>query len=306
MQDSPEAVIFDIKHYAIHDGPGIRTTIFFKGCPLNCGWCHNPEGINPVPEIFIRSSRCNEGCISCLEVCPQDALTKTSHSSISIDRTKCDLCGLCESVCSFGALELVGKKMSVSEIMREIEKDRIFYEESGGGVTLSGGEPFSDPVFLKALLDRLSSKNIHVVVDTSGFFIYEKCSHLIEKVDMFLFDMKVMDPREHKEYTGQSNELVLENLKKITRSGKSVAARIPLIADINDSEKNIKDTCEFLRKLDNIIRVHILPYHKGGEAKHKRLGRPESKNSFKAPSEEKIESVKKIISGYGFSVKVGG
>lgn len=306
MRDSPEAVIFDIKHYAIHDGPGIRTTVFFKGCPLKCGWCHNPEGINPVPEIFLHSSRCDEGCHSCLEDCPQGALTKPSHSQISIDRTKCNLCGLCESVCSFSALELVGKKMTVSEILREIEKDRIFYEESGGGVTLSGGEPFSDPVFLKDLLDRLSSKNIHVVIDTSGFFIYEKFSHLIEKVDTFLFDIKIMDPQKHKKYTGRSNELIHDNLRNITKAGKPVAARIPLISDINDDAKNIKDTCDFLHKLDNIIRVHILPYHKGGETKHKRLGRQESKNTFKAPSEEKIEALKKIISGYGFSVKVGG
>jgi len=306
MPDSPEAVIFDIKHYAIHDGPGIRTTIFFKGCPLNCGWCHNPEGINPAPEIFFRSSRCNEGCHSCLEVCPQDALTKTMHSHISIDRTKCNFCGLCESVCSFGALELVGKKMTVSEILREIEKDRIFYEESGGGATLSGGEPFSDQVFLKALLDRLSSKNIHVVIDTSGFFIYEKFSHLIEKVDMFLFDIKIMDPQKHKKYTGRSNELIHDNLSNITKAGKPVAVRIPLIADINDDEKNIKETCEFLRKLDNIIRVHVLPYHKGGETKRRRFGRPESASGYKAPSEEKIEVLRKIILGYGFSVKVGG
>jgi len=306
MQDSLEAEIFDIKHYAIHDGPGIRTTIFFKGCPLNCSWCHNPEGINPEPEIFLRSSLCDKGCNSCLEVCPQEALAKPSWSVISIDRTKCDMCALCESACSFGALELVGKKMKVSEIMSEIEKDRIFFEESNGGVTLSGGEPLSDPVFLGALLDRLYSKNIHVVVDTSGFFSYEEFSHLFAKVDMFLFDIKIMDDQKHKKYTGQSNELILGNLKRITRAGKPVAARIPLIADVNDSEKNIKETCEFLRKLDNIIRVHLLPYHKGGETKQERLGRPESGSSFKAPSDEKIEDVKKIITGYGFTAKIGG
>jgi len=306
MQNSRKAVIFDIKHYAIHDGPGIRTTVFFKGCPLHCGWCHNPEGINPAPEIFLRSSLCAEDCTTCVVVCPKGALLKPGKSSVVIDRTKCDLCGLCEPACSYGALELVGKEMTVSEIMQEVEKDRIFFEESSGGVTLSGGEPLSDPVFLEPLLGELKSKNIHVVADTSGFFNFEKFSHLLDKIDMFLYDIKIMDSQNHKRYTGRSNDLILENLKRLTRSGKPVAARMPLIADINDSDKNIKETAEFLNQLDNIIRVHLLPYHKGGEAKQKRLGRGESLNDFKAPSEEKIEDIKKMISGYGFSVKIGG
>jgi pyruvate formate lyase activating enzyme len=306
MQNSHKAIIFDIKHYAIHDGPGIRTTVFFKGCPLNCGWCHNPEGINPEPEIFLRSNLCAEGCTACLATCPQKALSKPNNSTVVVDRMKCDLCGLCESVCSYGALEVVGKEMTISEIMKEVEKDRIFFEESGGGVTLSGGEPLSNPTFLEPLLEQFKSKNIHVVADTSGFFNYDRFSHILDEIDLFLFDLKIMDSQMHKKYTGQSNEIILENLKRISRSGKPVAARIPLIADINDSEKNIKETCEFLQKLDNIIRIHLLPYHKGGEAKHKRLGKSESLNGFKSPTEEEINTLKKIISEYGFSVRIGG
>ncbi|MBN2246621.1 MAG: glycyl-radical enzyme activating protein [Candidatus Aminicenantes bacterium] len=306
MQNSHKAIVFDIKHYAIHDGPGIRTTVFFKGCPLNCVWCHNPEGIKPEPEIFLRSHLCAEGCTTCLAVCPQKALSKPDNSSVVIDRMKCDLCGSCESACSYGALEVVGKEMTVAEIMKEVEKDRIFFEESGGGVTLSGGEPLSNPAFLEPFLMQLKRKNIHVVADTSGFFNYEKSLSILENIDLFLFDLKIMDPLKHKEYTGQSNDLILENLKRISRSGKPVAARIPLIADINDSEKNIKETCEYLRKLDNIIRIHLLPYHRGGEAKHKRLGKAELLSGFKSPSEEKINAIKKIISEYGFSVRIGG
>ena len=300
-----KGIIFDIKHYAIHDGPGIRTTIFLKGCSLRCQWCQNPEGQETNPEIILRSSRCATECSECVSVCPQDAVSKDGNS-IEIDKAKCDLCAKCEEVCVYEALEVVGREVTVQEAMDEIEKDKIFFDESGGGITFSGGEPLMHVDFLEPLIKEIKKKNIHVTLDTSGYVSFGDLSRISDKVDLFLYDLKIMDDEKHKKYTGVSNKLILENLRKLTEQGKSVAVRIPLISGINDDNQSIHMFVDFLQSLKNIKQINLLSYHRGGREKYERLRKGKLPKTFQSPSDERIEEIKKVFADSGFSVKTGG
>jgi len=300
-----KGTIFDIKRYAIHDGPGIRTTIFLKGCSLRCQWCQNPEGQETNPEIILRSSRCATECNECVFVCPQDAISKDGNS-IEIDKAKCDLCAKCEEVCAYEALEVVGREVTVQEVMDEIEKDKIFFDESGGGITFSGGEPLVHVDFLEALLKRTKKKNIHVTLDTSGYVSFEDLDRVSDKVDLFLYDLKIMDDEKHEKYTGVSNKVILENLRKLAEQGKSIAVRIPLISGINDDNQNIHMFVDFLQSLKNINQINLLSYHRGGSKKYERLRKEKLPKTFHSPSDERIEEIKKILTDSGFSVKTGG
>ena len=299
-------IIFDIKRYAIHDGPGIRSTVFFKGCSLECQWCHNPEGIHSEPEIFFRSERCPLECRLCISACPKGAIKRIKKGSIKIDLDRCDLCGDCEKACVYGALEIIGKKVTVKEVMTELEKDNLFYEESRGGVTFSGGEPFEQPQFLEALLEKAKSKGLHTTVDTCGNFNPKHLAKFSEKVDLFLYDLKIIDESRHREYTGHSNRRILDNLKRLSSNGHRVAIRIPLIAGITDDDKNIEDAIEFLIPLDSVKQINLLPFHSGGSMKQKRLGKKQRRINFQPPSKKRIEMIKKFFQDSGFSVKVGG
>ncbi len=300
-----KGIIFDIKRYAIHDGPGIRTTIFLKGCPLRCQWCQNPEGQETNPEIILHSSKCAKECNECVSVCPQDAVSKNGNS-IEIDKAKCDLCAKCEDVCVYEALEVVGREVTVQEVLAEIEKDRIFFDESGGGITFSGGEPLMQIDFLETLLKEIKKKNIHVTLDTSGYVSFEDLERVSRKVDLFLYDIKIMDKEKHEKYTGVSNKLILENLRKLSEIGKPVAVRIPLLSGINDDDQNIQMLAEYLHSLKNIKQISLLAYHRGGCEKYKRLRKEKLAKTFNSPSDERIEEIKKILTGSGFSVKKGG
>ncbi|HEA64777.1 MAG TPA: glycyl-radical enzyme activating protein [Candidatus Aminicenantes bacterium] len=298
-------IIFDIKRYAIHDGPGIRTTVFLKGCSLRCQWCHNPEGIKSKPEISLRSTRCAKECSECVSVCPQDAISKDGNF-IEIDQDKCDLCGVCDDVCVYEALEIVGREVTVEEVMDEIEKDGIFFDESGGGITFSGGEPLMQIDFLETLLKEIKKKNIHVTLDTSGYVSFEDLERVSPNVDLFLYDIKIMDKEKHEKYTGVSNKLILENLRKLSEIGKPVAVRIPLVSGINDDDQNIQMLAEYLHGLKNIKQINLLAYHRGGCEKYKRLRKEKIAKTFSPPSDERIEEIKKILTRSGFSVKKGG
>jgi pyruvate formate lyase activating enzyme len=206
----------------------------------------------------------------------------------------------------YGALEIIGRKVSVEDVMEELEKDSLFYEESQGGVTFSGGEPFEQPKFLDALLDKSKSKDLHTTVDTCGNFNPDLLTNFEGKVDLFLYDLKMIDDKKHEKYTGKSNNLILDNLRKLTANGHQVAIRIPLIAGINDDDNNIEETVEFLKTLNHIKQINLLPYHSGGCLKQKRLGKNQLRNGFQAPSKERIEAIKGIFKNNGFYVKVGG
>lgn len=299
-----KGVIFDIKRFAVHDGPGIRTTVFFKGCPLHCLWCHNPEGIAKSFELMARSSRCSR-CYTCIAACPLGALSKNS-GPVAVDREKCDICGECVKVCMYEALEIAGRKVSVGDVIGEIEKDRIFYEQSGGGVTLSGGDPLSQPAFCEEILAELNGRNIPAALDTSGLATWETLWRTAEKADLILYDLKMMDDDRHKKYTRVSNKQILGNLKKLAEAKKDIAVRIPLMKGVNDDEQNIRCTIDFLRPLKSVKHVGLLPYHKGGKKKYENLGKSSCFEIFEPPSGTRMEEILQSFAKAGFNVKIGG
>jgi pyruvate formate lyase activating enzyme len=288
--------IFNIQKYSIHDGPGIRTTVFLKGCPLSCIWCHNPESQSFSPEIMQYSKRCI-GCGKCAEVCKYGAL---------YDRDKCTSCGSCAEVCYAKARELAGKLMTVQEVIAQIDKDSIFYDESGGGVTFSGGEPLSQPEFLLELLTQCKKHEYHTAVDTSGYGATETIKAISGMTDLFLYDLKLMDDDKHIKYTGVSNKLILENLKEISRLGNQIYIRIPLIPGINDDESNIKLAATVIHETAGIEQVNLLPYHNIAVDKYNRLGKRSRLMEIPVPSGEYMEFVAGKFLEYGVKVKIGG
>jgi pyruvate formate lyase activating enzyme len=297
--------IFDIKRYSIHDGPGIRTTVFLKGCSLRCLWCHNPESVAPGPELMHWPARCTR-CYSCIKACPLGALSKDATGAVVVDRAKCDLCGQCAETCLYDAMKIVGRNMSVEDVMADVEKDRIFYEQSGGGVTLSGGDPFVQAGFAEALLDACRSQGIRTALDTAGFSQNGVLGKLAAKTDLVLYDLKCMDDVRHREMTGVSNLPVLENLKRLAEGGTEVWVRIPLVHGVNDDDDNIRRTIDFLRSLKTVRRVGILPYHSGGLEKARRIGKDADFRKFETPSEERIAAIEASFREAGFEVRRGG
>jgi len=294
-------LIFDIKRYAVHDGPGIRTTVFLKGCPLTCLWCHNPEGISKESELMWSKERCIH-CKTCQNACLQGALT-FSDDALHINKNTCTLCTTCADVCPSQALEVIGKEMTVTQVIKEIEKDTIFYDESKGGVTFSGGEPLMQPDFLYQLLKACKEQGIHTAVDTSGYSSSDVLLKIGAYTDLFLYDVKVINDRIHKETTGVSNNLILKNLKELLRAGKEIIVRFPLIPGVNDGEKDIGELGEFVSSV-TVKKVNILPYHRAGIEKAKRL----NQNPFmcEPPSHGGVTSVKKMLEECGLNVTVGG
>jgi pyruvate formate lyase activating enzyme len=300
-----KGLIFDLKHYAVHDGPGIRFNVFFKGCPLHCLWCHNPEGIPFQPELMLMPNRCAH-CGDCIRSCYYGALSQTSEEVVLADRSRCTLCGDCLEACQREAIAIAGKQMSVGEVLAEAEKDRIFFEQSEGGVTLTGGEPVAQPAFAESLMEKLGKQGIHVALDTSGYAGQEVFLRLASKADLVLFDLKVMDPAKHRRYTGVSNDLILNNLKALDKLGKPVWVRLPLIPGVNDDNENLEATANFLSRLKSVKMVNVLPYHKGGVEKFYRLGRDNELVVYEPPSEERVEAIMESFRKKGFQVKKGG
>jgi pyruvate formate lyase activating enzyme len=299
-----DGMIFDIQKYAIHDGPGIRTTVFFKGCPLRCWWCQNPEGQDSRPELVYRKSRCT-GCSECAKHCPREAISLVAQH-VSINRENCVLCDNCSRVCPSDALSVAGRQVSVKEILGEIEKDVTFFDESGGGVTFSGGEPLLQHDFLNAVLAECKERDIHTIVQTCGFAPYEVVDRVRDKVDLFLYDIKIMDDRKHRKYTGGSNGQILENLRKLAENGSSIVISFPIIPSINDDDENVTRTAEFIHSLPNIKHVNLLPYHRAGIEKYKNLGKLYKLDRIQPPSDQRMKSIKEEIEAFGIEVGVGG
>jgi len=297
------ATIINIQKYSIHDGPGIRTTVFFKGCPLNCLWCHNPESQNSSPEIMFFEERCTS-CGSCVKVCTSKAI-KFIQGSPVIDKCKCNLCGKCSDFCLKNARELVGKDITVKHLMSEIIKDEVFYEESNGGVTFSGGEPLMYADYLVNVLKFCKDKNIHTTIDTSGYATFEQFEKIIDNVDLILFDIKHMNNEKHLKYTGVSNTVILENLKKLSERGSNIYIRMPIIAGVNDNDENIDAAVAFLSKL-NIIQVNLLPYHKMGMDKYRRLNMQYKLSGEETPTEEAMNQIAQKFKKAGIKIKIGG
>jgi pyruvate formate lyase activating enzyme len=305
MTSDNKGIIFDIARYAIHDGPGIRTTVYMKGCPLNCLWCHNPEGIGQRPQISYLKSRCI-GCYACIAACPNGAILKANDNSIRIDFSKCDAYGACAEACNSLALELVGKDMTVSELISAIERDKPFYEESGGGVTFSGGEPFLQPNFLSEVLAECRRKKIHTAVETCGFCDSEIFMLTADKVDLFLFDIKLVDSERHKKFTGVMNKRILENLTNLIEKDYNIIVRFPLIPGINDDEENIDSLGRFLSKMKKIPELHILPFHDLGREKALRFGGEYKMSGKKPPEKEDVEIIADALRKQNIEVRIGG
>jgi pyruvate formate lyase activating enzyme len=300
----PRGLVFDIRRYSIHDGPGIRTAVFFKGCPLDCWWCHNPESQSPQAEMMFRESRCIR-CGACLEACPEDAIRQKGGWPV-IDDARCTLCGLCADACQTEARERVGREVTVAEVVAEARRDLAFYEESGGGVTLSGGEPLAQREFALALLQACQAEGLHTALDTCGHTPWEALDRAREHVDMFLYDLKLMDDARHLQLTGVSNALILGNAQALARRGHAMRLRVPVITGINDDTINIRQIGEFASALPGRPEVDLLPYHLAALDKYARLGRPYRLPAAQAPSEARLEEITRILEGYGLRVSTGG
>ncbi len=300
-----EGLIFDIKRYAINDGPGIRLVIFFKGCNLRCTWCHNPEGISGKVEKMFVPAKCIN-CGSCIVACPENAITLTPEG-IFTDRDLCRICGKCADVCPAKAIEMSGKEMNVSDIMKIIEKERIFFDQSGGGVTFSGGEPLIHSGILIELLDECGRRGIHRAIDTAGDVNTGILLEVAKRTDLFLFDLKMMDSALHQKWTNVKNERILENLKTISEIGASIIIRIPLIGGVNDSDLNIEQTASFINDLPGEKKeVHLLPYHAIAQHKYQKLGKPDHFVKLKEPEKGRIEKAVSGFNEYGIKVTIGG
>lgn len=292
-----KARVFEIKRFAVHDGDGIRTTVFFKGCTLKCVWCHNPEGIGFEPELAFFENKCML-CGACVKVCPQN--THKIENGIHIfEREKCISCGKCEETCFNSALTLYGKEMSIEELMPILLEDKDFYDTSGGGVTISGGECLCHADFCAELLKQLKNNGIHTAVDTCGFVSREAIDKIMPYTDIFLYDLKAYDEEVHIKCTGFSNKNILENLKYIDECGKQIEVRIPFVPGFNSEQ--IEKIAKFMRGLKNLTKVRVLPYHNFAGTKYKALGM-ENILPNNLPKKEEIEKAKDILKSYGLIV----
>jgi len=279
--------IFDIQFFSIHDGPGIRTTVFLKGCPLNCRWCHNPESIGREAEIGFSPGKCI-GCGACVDECPQDAHRFEGEIHV-YDRSLCQLCGRCVDVCDTMALEVAGREITVAEVIDEVLKDSAFYETSGGGITLSGGEPFWQPEFALAVLRAAREAGLNTCLDTSGYAPWNVVEDFPALVDLFLYDIKCLDGDLHKELTGVSNALILSNLQKLDESGAKFMIRVPFVPGLNIHEGFGEELARLYGSLDNCQGVQILPYHELAKSKYERFSKPFSVEGIKSPTDEVVE-----------------
>lgn len=303
----PTGIVWDIRKYSLHDGPGIRTTVFLKGCPLACRWCCNPESHAADPELVWIREKCRS-CGTCVEVCARSAITVDQSGRRHIDRIRCDVCGECATRCPAEAMTVVGRIMGVDEVLREVGQDAIFYSRSGGGLTLSGGEPLAQAAFAAELLRRYKGDygGFHTTVETCGEAAWEDLALVAPHVDLFLYDIKHMDGFEHRRLTGAGNERILENAARLAASGVSVIVRLPLVPGVNDDEHNLRRTAEFARSVLRVDRLDLLPYHRLGEPKYSRLGRSYQLAGVSPASDADLTAARRVLEACGMRVGIGG
>ena len=300
-------LVFNIQKFSTHDGDGVRTSIFFKGCPLRCRWCHNPESQRFAKEMIFHRHKCT-ACGRCVAKCPQGANSLTGGRLV-FDRSRCTACGVCADWCFNECREIAGREYTVEELVREAKKDLIFYDQSGGGVTLSGGEVLSSDIdYIEELCRRLKSEGISVFVDTSGCTDYENIRRLLPYVDIFLYDVKLMDPQKHMDYIGADNSLILGNLVRLSRDGGGIYLRLPIIDGVNADEEFIGSLIDFVKKNDIAVRqVNLLPYHEIGKGKYSALDRIYNGNGMAEPGDGVMRHLKTMLETHGFDrVQIGG
>jgi pyruvate formate lyase activating enzyme len=304
-RDDLTGLVFDMQRFAIHDGPGIRTLIFLKGCPLHCHWCQNPESIGRQPEIMLVHGNCIN-CGKCLDVCPEGAIAKVNEGETIIDRELCTLCGECAKFCYANSINISGRYLTVAEVLAEVERDRKFYERTGGGMTLSGGEPCVQSAFVAELARQAQARKLHTAIETCGHTRWEVLAGILQFMDLVLYDIKHMNSEAHRRLTGVSNELILENAQRVASLAIPMRVRMPLMPGMNDSIENVQATAAFTASLPNIEAFDILPYHRMGEPKWGQLGQPYKLHGVAPHSRERVYELFDIACQYGVEVTVGG
>lgn len=294
--------VFDIQRFSLHNGPGIRTTVFLKGCPLRCWWCHNPESQSFKSEIMFWENRCI-ACSACVQACEQGAITFVNGFP-QTDFNKCTYCGACIAACYADAREMVGEEMTPAQVLAKIKLDLTFYDESKGGVSFSGGEPLGQPEFLLALLQACRKEEINTVVDTSGFASWSVFEQILPYVNLFLYDFKGFDPTGHQKYTYASNELILDNLRKLGEQSCRIILRMPIIPGINDDPHSLSSAAAFAATLPNLEEIDLLAYHQIALEKYKRINRPYLLD-LAQPTPERMEEIAALIRSFGLKVKIG-
>jgi pyruvate formate lyase activating enzyme len=308
MQDDiaeARGVVFNIQRFSIHDGPGIRTTVFLKGCPLRCGWCSNPESLSPSPEIITRDAKCIR-CGKCVEACPEQAIAIVEDTRV-IRWEECSYCIECAEACPSGAIEAAGRTMTVAEVLDTVERDAGFYRRTGGGMTVSGGEPLVQWRFALKLLQEAKRRGLHTALDTTGHADWEILDEILSFTDLVLYDVKHANTARHREATGVPNERILDNLRKtVAKAGPRVWIRHPVIPQFNDSEEALEELCELVLTLKpSAEKISLLPWHKFGELKYSAMGKDYPWREIPTISDERIEGFKKLVESHGIEVDVG-
>jgi len=298
-----KGMVLNIQRFSIHDGPGIRTLVFMKGCPLRCPWCSNPESQKGTVELSYIRTRC-VACGKCAGACPCGAIRISEDGAPSTDREACESCGSCVEVCSYEAREIAGELFDINRLLKEVEKDREFYANSGGGVTVGGGEPAQQHDFVREFLKRCTERWLHTALETCGHAPWEHLEGILKYVDFLFYDVKHMDPGVHKRMTGVSNELILNNLGKIAskRSGPEVVVRIPVIPGLNDSKENVTATAKYMAESGGVKGIELLPYHRLGMSKYEQFGMEYKMMETTPPGSEHMKKLQRVLESFGMAL----